>query len=65
MCSHCWNASHKTKPASPEHDGAGPHERCCFCGFYHASGIYVRNDPAKLFCVHSPELGHYTHEGDG
>ena len=25
-------------------------ELCCFCGYTHASGIYVREDPTKTLC---------------
>lgn len=28
---------------------------CCFCGTWHGSGIYIRQDPATLSCAHPGE----------
>lgn len=30
-------------------------ETCCFCGEKTMSGIYIRQDPAKMDCSHAPE----------
>lgn len=27
-------------------------ERCCFCGTWNNSGIWIRHDPRTLSCVH-------------
>lgn len=62
MCPRCWNDRHPEKPTTIERDGRGAHERCCYCGWFHASGIYVRETPesADLVCREAT-LDGWTH----
>jgi hypothetical protein len=51
MCSNCWNKRNPGQPAKVEVRSPGAiRQVCCFCGEYHWSGIYVREDPAKTLC---------------
>ena len=48
ICPKCWNKQNPDKPVKIDEKWAGDDEICCFCGVYHASGIYVRQDPKTL-----------------
>lgn len=53
ICVVCWNTRNPDRQTMMHADG--PYEVCCFCGKYHASGIYVRMDPAEMKCRHNPK----------
>lgn len=54
MCADCWNARNPNRKAVKVIDAK--QERCCFCAQIHSSGIYIREDPLKLFCHGEHEI---------
>ena len=50
ICEKCWwerePAHHPTRLKEPED------ETCCYCGGVADTGIYRRDDPAKMRCRH-------------
>ena len=53
ICVDCWNL--ENKGMEPVRVRMIEAERCCFCGLPHESGIYIREDPAKLMCAGNHE----------
>lgn len=55
ICDDCWDKKNPERP-SPRR-ASGDREICCFCAMGTNSGIYIREDPAKLKCerVHSAD----------
>lgn len=51
ICNTCWDERNPGRQAFRLREP--DEEVCCFCGMPHASGIYMRYDPAKLSCVHT------------
>jgi hypothetical protein len=47
ICNKCWD---RQNPDRQAHTVSSKYERCCFCGYIHNSGIYVRKDPATIVC---------------
>lgn len=52
ICPHCWNKKHPATPFVQQRDGYGETKRCCWCGFVHASGLFLRENPVSedLWC---------------
>jgi hypothetical protein len=52
ICEDCWDTKHPGRPAVRLHrdlvDKTAP--PCCYCGRPQQSGIFVRDNPAKLLC---------------
>ena len=48
ICDTCWRARNGER--EPVRIRAPESSPCCFCGERHASGIYVRHEPAGLYC---------------
>lgn len=60
ICVPCWNKREPGREPIRLHVEFISWETCCFCGESHASGIHVREDPAKMLCqgsegVHAPK----------
>lgn len=64
ICARCWN-DRQTDPFEPERDGQGALERCCWCGYMHCTGIYLRESPesAELAWCRARLPGH-AHRAD-
>lgn len=48
ICDRCWEKKEPNR--EPVRVVDAERELCCYCGFSHKSGIYVRADPNTLRC---------------
>lgn len=48
QCSACWEHLHADREAVRVRNADT--EICCWCGDTTSAGIYVRGDPARLYC---------------
>ncbi len=52
ICPACWNKKNPDRVFEPTRDGRGECVRCCFCRYWHMSGLYLRENPTSLRCSH-------------
>jgi hypothetical protein len=64
-CARCWNERHPDRPFELERDGQGALERCCFCGFIHCTGLYVREAPESSDLACRGGFPNRSTHGDG
>jgi hypothetical protein len=62
ICARCWNGYYPERVFEPERDGQGALERCCFCGFFHKTGIYVKRAPESAELACRARLPGHSHE---
>lgn len=48
VCVACWNDRWPGQPSNTIAPGYRDEERCCYCGGWTLSGIYVRVDAARV-----------------